>query len=158
MSRLAMAELLAGVFPALPRKPSCPILCGFTSHSHACLYSRGTRGVIDLSTLHKETRIMLWKGLFQPARVKSNSRCRKRWLPGVERLEDRIQPDASPLSQIDHFVVIYQENWSFDGLYGSFPGANGIANASSTSLTQVDRVTGSPLATSLPIYPGQSND
>lgn len=26
-------------------------------------------------------------------------------------------------------IVIYQENWSFDGLYGKFPGANGIANA-----------------------------
>jgi len=25
--------------------------------------------------------------------------------------------------------VIYQENWSFDSLYGKFPGANGIANA-----------------------------
>src|SRR5262245_59035771 len=33
----------------------------------------------------------------------------------------------SALQQIDHFVIIYQENWSFDGLYGSFPGANGIS-------------------------------
>jgi phospholipase C len=64
----------------------------------------------------------------------------------------------SALQQIDHFVIIYQENWSFDGLYGSFPGANGIANASQASLTQLDRVTGQPLTTSLPIYPGQTND
>ena len=35
----------------------------------------------------------------------------------------------SPLSQINHIVVIYQENWSFDSLYGRFSGANGIANA-----------------------------
>src|SRR5262249_40893708 len=54
----------------------------------------------------------------------------------VEALEDRLQLSASPvdpgtqaLNQIDHFVIIYQENWSFDGLYGSFPGANGLANA-----------------------------
>ena len=26
-------------------------------------------------------------------------------------------------------IVIYQENWSFDSLYGNFPGANGLANA-----------------------------
>src|SRR5262245_29355957 len=55
----------------------------------------------------------------------------------VERLEDRLQLSADPgtqaLSQIDHFVVIYQENWSFDGLYGNFPGANGLANATDAS-------------------------
>jgi phospholipase C len=39
-------------------------------------------------------------------------------------------------SKIDHIVVIYQENWSFDGLYGRFPGADGIAQASAASLTQ----------------------
>lgn len=39
-------------------------------------------------------------------------------------------------SHIDHIVVIYQENWSFDSLYGHFPGADGIENASQASLTQ----------------------
>ena len=48
---------------------------------------------------------------------------------------------------IQHVVVIYQENWSFDGLYGYFPGANGLANA--TSFTQLDKVTDKPIA-SLP--------
>jgi phospholipase C len=38
--------------------------------------------------------------------------------------------------QIEHFVVIYQENWSFDSLYGLFPGANGLFQSSATSLTQ----------------------
>src|SRR6266478_8168051 len=33
------------------------------------------------------------------------------------------------LEKIQHVIVIYQENWSFDGLYGKFPGADGIANA-----------------------------
>jgi hypothetical protein len=46
----------------------------------------------------------------------------------------------SALQQIDHFVVIYQENWSFDAVYGNFPGANGIANASPASLSQIDRL------------------
>lgn len=30
--------------------------------------------------------------------------------------------------QLKHIIVIYQENWSFDALYGQFPGANGLAN------------------------------
>ena len=46
--------------------------------------------------------------------------------------------------QVDHFVVIYQENWSFDSLYGLFPGANGLFQSSTTSLTQRDRLTGQP--------------
>ncbi len=48
----------------------------------------------------------------------------------------------STLSHIDHFIVIYQENWSFDALYGNFPGANGIANANGTATNQLDRLTG----------------
>jgi phospholipase C len=49
------------------------------------------------------------------------------------------------LQNINHFVVIYQENWSFDGLYGNFPGANGLQNAAlAGTLPQVD-VNGNPL-------------
>src|SRR4051812_18786951 len=37
-------------------------------------------------------------------------------------------PAANPvgLSKLNHVVVILQENWSFDSLYGEFPGANGL--------------------------------
>ena len=52
----------------------------------------------------------------------------------------------SALAGIDHVIVIYQENWSFDGLFGKFPGANGIDGASATSLTQTDK-DGRPYAT-----------
>ena len=38
-----------------------------------------------------------------------------------------------PFSQINHFIVIYQENWSFDALYGNFPGANGYNNVPASS-------------------------
>src|SRR5262249_32258238 len=77
--------------------------------------------------------------------------------PRLEVLEDRLQlSGSSPLDKIDHFVVIYQENWSFDSLYGFFPGANGIANAvnpdGSLKVPQVDK-NGQPL-TSLPAVLG----
>ena len=31
-----------------------------------------------------------------------------------------------PVHRLRHIIVIYQENWSFDSLYGQFPGANGL--------------------------------
>ena len=36
------------------------------------------------------------------------------------------------LANIEHWIVIYQENWSFDGLYGKFPGADGLNHAAAT--------------------------
>jgi phospholipase C len=44
---------------------------------------------------------------------------------------------AQSPNPINHIVVIYLENHSFDNLYGMFPGANGIANAGAA--TQVDK-------------------
>jgi acid phosphatase len=41
-------------------------------------------------------------------------------------------------------VVIYAENRSFDNLYGTFPGADGVAGASAVSISQLDR-DGKPL-------------
>jgi len=49
-------------------------------------------------------------------------------------------------SNIKNVVVIYQENWSFDALYGSFPGANGLANGSA-AIPQIDKVTSAPITT-----------
>jgi phospholipase C len=57
------------------------------------------------------------------------------------------QAQTSGLQRINHVVVIYQENWSFDSLYGRFPGANGIDNAGAAA-QQVDN-NGTPYA-SLP--------
>src|ERR1700737_2827040 len=55
------------------------------------------------------------------------------------------QEPAPALRRIKHIIVIYQENWSFDSLYGLFPGANGIAQSSAQSLNQTDRF-GQPLS------------
>ena len=43
-----------------------------------------------------------------------------------------------PFKHIDHFVVIYLENHSFDNLYGTFPGANGLDDADAEHTVQVD--------------------
>jgi phospholipase C len=56
-----------------------------------------------------------------------------------------MAPGPSAIDRINHVVVIYQENWSFDGLFGTFPGANGLANAGDT-VKQTDR-DGRPYAT-----------
>jgi phospholipase C len=43
------------------------------------------------------------------------------------------------VAAIQNVVVIYAENRSFDNLYGSFPGANGLQNASTAATRQIDR-------------------
>jgi acid phosphatase len=45
---------------------------------------------------------------------------------------------AGPLDQVNHLIVIYQENWSFDSLYGNYPGASGLSNAGN-AVAQVDK-------------------
>jgi phospholipase C len=42
-------------------------------------------------------------------------------LPNHER-----QKSEHAVQRLRHIIVIYQENWSFDSLYGQFPGANGL--------------------------------
>jgi phospholipase C len=46
--------------------------------------------------------------------------------------------EVARLERIKHVVVIYAENHSFDNLYGLFPGANGIAQATAEQMTQLD--------------------
>ena len=65
-------------------------------------------------------------------------------------------PDAS-LARIQTIVVIYAENHSFDNLYGMFPGANGVANASAEQKTQLDH-DGTPLPALPAVYNGGKVD
>ena len=53
--------------------------------------------------------------------------------------------------RIDYIVVIYAENRSFDHLYGLFPGAEGIAQATAEQKTQLDH-DGRPLPHLPPVY------
>ncbi len=47
-------------------------------------------------------------------------------------------PFDEGIKKINHVVVIYMENHSFDNLYGEFKGANGIANVRKGDFLQVD--------------------
>jgi phospholipase C len=42
------------------------------------------------------------------------------------------------VQRVKHVVVIFAENHSFDNLYGLYPGADGIANATPEQMTQLD--------------------
>lgn len=68
----------------------------------------------------------------------------------IKHPEPPLPPHS--LDKINHVVVIYLENHSFDNLYGEFPGANGLSNASASKIIQVDSA-GHPYAT-LPPVPG----
>src|SRR6185295_2787913 len=46
---------------------------------------------------------------------------------------------ADRLDRIKHIVVIYEENHSFDNLYGSWEGVNGVANATPDKTAQVNQ-------------------
>ena len=46
---------------------------------------------------------------------------------------------AKPLAKINHFVVVYQENHSFDNLYGGWEGVDGLASADAAHTTQVSQ-------------------
>ncbi len=59
------------------------------------------------------------------------------------RKNDFPSPLPGKVDKIKHVVVIYLENHSFDNLYGEFAGANGLSNANSSAITQVD-ATGTP--------------
>jgi phospholipase C len=69
-----------------------------------------------------------------------------------------VPPHGDRLARIDNIVVIYAENHSFDNMYGMFPGADGVADASKVATTQVDH-DGKPLPHLPPVYTnGKPND
>ena len=46
---------------------------------------------------------------------------------------------SAQLMQIQHFVVIYEENHSFDNLYGGWEGVNGLSKAKPPQTLQVSQ-------------------
>lgn len=80
-------------------------------------------------------------------------------LAALPALSHAAKKPAKPsgLERIQTVVVIYGENRSFDNLYGMFPGANGVAQASAESSLQRDR-DGSVLAVLPPVWKDKPNE
>ena len=64
----------------------------------------------------------------------------------------QLPPPSGSIRSVNHVVVIYLENHSFDNLYGQYAGANGLGNATDEKITQVD--SNGNAYTSLPPIPG----
>src|SRR4051794_20317403 len=60
-------------------------------------------------------------------------------LPAVPGLAAAHGREHGRLAKIDRFVVIYQENHSFDNLYGSWESVDGLGRADAAHTTQVDQ-------------------
>ena len=67
------------------------------------------------------------------------------------------QAKTGGMEQIEHIVVIVLENRSFDNIFGLFPGANGLKNATPESMTQLDK-SDKPFATLPPIRSANASD
>ena len=72
------------------------------------------------------------------------------WAPAAASAAS-APPSAESLARIEHIVVIVAGGRSFDHLFGLFPGADGVAQASWVQRTQVDH-SGLPLPSLPPVY------
>jgi len=59
-------------------------------------------------------------------------------------------PEAPAINKVQHVVVIYMENHSFDNLWGQFKGADGLTSANKENVIQVD-AEGKPYNTLPPV-------
>jgi acid phosphatase len=66
--------------------------------------------------------------------------------------QDVVAPRG--IERVRHVIVIYMENWSFNGQFGLFPGANGIANAGDT-IRQVRKDGSAYTSLPQPLFQGQ---
>jgi len=86
----------------------------------------------------------------------------KRFIPAFAALllcacaTQQTAPESA-IAAIRTIVVIYAENHSFDNMYGMFPGANGVANASAESTQQRDH-DGSVMPHLPPVFKGDKPD
>src|SRR5215813_324333 len=60
----------------------------------------------------------------------------------VNSTPSKAKEDNKGINKVEHVIVVYMENHSFDNLYGEFPGANGLLNATAAQYTQIDSATG----------------
>lgn len=83
--------------------------------------------------------VIVHRLLISTRRLKDNMKAYSKTLLALALLASTAPVLAkNTLSKVEHIVVIYGENRSFDNLYGMFPHANGIKNAKPSQYLQVD--------------------
>jgi hypothetical protein len=65
--------------------------------------------------------------------------------------------DANKLRTVDHIVVIYEENHSFDNLYGGWEGVRGLSDADAAHTTQLGQTGPSSFAPYECLYQDDAN-
>ncbi|HEV8402002.1 MAG TPA: alkaline phosphatase family protein [Candidatus Limnocylindrales bacterium] len=96
--------------------------------------------------LADQIRLALWNAEFankkiDPAKTKAWISQGQGYLDQAAALCGRFSSspaNARELDKINHIVVVYEENHSFDNLYGGWEGVNGLANADEAHTTQVN--------------------
>src|SRR5207248_2789175 len=102
----------------------------------------------DRDAVADQMRMMLWQAEFGDQAIDENDA--KSLIGQANDLLDRaknlfpaseVSPSAgNQLRKINHIVVIYEENHSFDNLYGGWEGVNGLSSPDAAARsTQVDQ-------------------
>ncbi len=114
-------------------------------------YTKTENAIQDLTaerdTLASKIRLALNDAEFNDQKI--DEKDAKNWIGLADSLTGRAQAlaakfqskpaDAKDLQKVGHIVVIYEENHSFDNLYGGWEGVNGRSNADAAHTTQVNQ-------------------
>ena len=108
----------------------------------------------ERDALASKIRLALWNAEFNGQKI--DEKHAKNWIGLANDLLGRAHALAAKFQsepaeregarrRSSHIVVIYEENHSFDNLYGGWEGVNGLANADAAHTTQVNQA-GNPYA------------
>jgi phospholipase C len=98
-------------------------------------------------TLADQIRLAFWNAEFANQQINPNKA--SAWLNQGQGYLDQAAAlcgkfssspaNAKALDTVNHIVVIYEENHSFDNLFGGWEGVNGLANADQSHTSQVNQ-------------------
>jgi len=112
------------------------------SQTESALQSLGAQR----DALTDQIRLALWNAEFNDQKL--DEKQAKDWIKQGQGYLDQASAlcgqfsstsSSKELDKIKHIVVIYEENHSFDNLYGGWEGVDGIANADPAHTTQVSQ-------------------
>jgi phospholipase C len=90
------------------------------------ILSLSSLGQIIVDVMHPRVAMLCALVLFTAACSSGGSRSSTTTAPSVSASSTTVTPDAEAIHKIRHVIVVMQENRSFDGYFGSFPGADGL--------------------------------